>query len=65
VNDGTLPSRLAGVINTGAPQSSLLLVCPSQGTPCGMPSYSGSGFGGGGNTANYDAFLTWIINGQP
>jgi PKD repeat protein len=65
VNDGSLPARLSGVIDTNSPQSSLLLVCPSQGTPCGMPSYSTSGFGGSSNTSNYDAFLTWIINGQP
>jgi hypothetical protein len=47
-----------------------LLLCPTFGTGAGgnpacMPSGAPfPGFGSGG-FANYNAFLTWIMNGQP
>jgi len=63
--NNALRTALSGVI-TGTSQSSLLLVCPSVGCTIGtqtMPSPQ-TGFGSGVFN-NYDAFLTWIINGQP
>jgi hypothetical protein len=63
-----LAGRLAGVID--GTQQSLLLLCPTFGSGAGgsssctgMPAPQ-PGFGSGG-FANYDAFLTWIFNGQP
>ncbi|HYT16442.1 MAG TPA: hypothetical protein VEL80_08690 [Burkholderiales bacterium] len=68
VDDGSLRTRLAGVIN--GTQSSLLLICPTFGSGAGgnaactgMP-FPQTGFGSGVFN-NYDAFLTWILNGQP
>jgi len=74
VTDGTptgnsgLRTRLGGVIN--GTQSSLLLLCPTFGSGAGgnaactgMP-FPQTGFGSGVFN-NYDAFLTWILNGQP
>ena len=70
-NDSGLFSRLTttpGDVNTVTPQSSLLLVCPAAGGPAacsGMP-HPLAGFNFGANdSADYDAFLTWIINGTP
>lgn len=60
VNDSGLHGRLVpGFVNTGGPQSSSILVCPNTGS-CGMvaqPGFSGA------DLSDYDAVLTWIING--
>jgi hypothetical protein len=68
-NDAGLASRLATVIN--GTQSSLLLLCPTFGAGAGgdvscsgMPAPQ-AGFQPGVNLTNYNAFLTWIFNGQP
>jgi hypothetical protein len=63
-DDSALRARLANEIDP-APQSSLLLVCPSTGTCApsnGMPQQTGFF---GGNLSDYNAVLTWIINGTP
>jgi hypothetical protein len=49
------------VIDFTTPQSSLLLTCPNQGN-CGMIAQNGFT---GANFSNYNAFLTWILNGTP
>ncbi|HVY04889.1 MAG TPA: hypothetical protein VHB46_02830 [Burkholderiales bacterium] len=66
INDSGLKSRLLSTINLGAPQSSLLLVCPHDASApaCSGMSAPQPGFGAGDFT-NYDAILTWIINGTP
>ncbi len=60
VNDAGLHARLvSGFVNSGAPQSSSILVCPNTGG-CGMvaqPGFSGA------DLSDYDVVLTWIING--
>jgi hypothetical protein len=41
------------------------MFCPTFGCVGGAMPAGRPGFVNGSNMSNYDAFLTWIINGQP
>jgi hypothetical protein len=62
-NDAGLYGRIigAGVVNTGSPQSSRLLICPTSG--CNTMGGGQPQFRALENYAGYDTVLTWITNG--
>jgi K319-like protein len=67
--DNALRSALQTKIDTTTPRNSLIVNCPTFGCDFNgsfflMPA-GHAGFLNGSNMSNYDAFLTWIINGQP
>jgi hypothetical protein len=63
--DTALRNALQTKIDTGTPRNSLILNCPTFGCDAGAMPAGRPGFVNTTNMGNYDAFLTWIINGQP
>jgi hypothetical protein len=61
VSGQTLYQRVTARVTTAAPASSLIVVCPAEGT-CGMGQQTGFH---AGDTSSYTQFLNWIVDGAP